>query len=48
MLVSIYIYIYISRGLLGSINPPVARGNEADMIYLVSSRWNRREELDSQ
>lgn len=48
MLVSIYLIYIIYRGLLGSIKPPVARGNEADTIYFVSSRWNRREELDSQ
>lgn len=41
------LYIYIS-GTLVKHQPPVARGNEADTIYFVSSRWNRREELDSQ
>lgn len=47
MLVSIYL-IYNISGTLVKHQSPVARGNEADMIYLVSSRWNRREELDSQ
>lgn len=40
-------YIYnIGDSCEGSIPPWL--GNEADTIYLVSSRWNRREELDSQ